>query len=101
MEFDNLLKFLENEKWNQWNDALGCSVPTDVCPAYVIKEFNDNSFRIGGGYITGFVPPERDPYITTKMFEEMRKRIGYTDEQIRNEARLIYSRKEYDAFYKG
>lgn len=92
-----------NDEWGYHNPECGCIYPTAKCPAEGIKEWNENRFRLAIPFYSGggFPPGIKDPYITIEMFEAFRKGTGYTDEQIRNEVRLIYSRKEYDAFYKG
>lgn len=100
MEHEGLYMFLQKDEWHRWDDDLSCSVPTDICPIHVIKEFNENSFDIAGGTIMGSVPPEYDPYVTVDKFVQMRDRVGYPPELIEIEMSILFSKKEIIEYRK-
>lgn len=100
MTQDGLYMFLEKYEWHRWDDDLDCSVPTDICPVHVIKEFNENSFDIAGGTIIGSVPPEYDPYVTVEKFVQMRDRAGYPPRLIEIEMTFLFSKKEITKYRK-
>ena len=89
MDLARLPYYLEKDEWNQ-EGYIGRE-PTDIAPAYVIKDYNDifQEYDLLYG-VTRRIEPER--------FVEMRKRINYDPDLIEKELKEIYTIEELDEY---
>lgn len=98
MEYNDLPLFLSNRDWFTHHEEYGFAIPTAYCPPLGIKEFNQIRANIIGWYEEGDIPKELDPYISIERFVEMRKSIDYTNEQIKKELSVIFSKSDIDNY---
>lgn len=85
----------QNEKWqeyDEWGERIfKDDTPTDVLRSYILDQIEYSEMR-GNTNVR--------PEIETLDFAEMRKRIGYSEEQINEEILKIYPKEFADEYLK-
>lgn len=97
------LTILKNEEWYYIDKELDLIIPTDNCPVHVLVNYNDymnNLFFLGHNLSIEEIKIRKNKIFSISRFIEMRKRIGYTDEKIDEEIKLIFSLEEIDDYKK-
>lgn len=79
-------EYMKNKDYHKFNE-YGTMILTDIVPPAVVREYNELA-KFDILYL------EKDYTVYPQDFYEMRKRINYSDEKIREEMKEIYTKEE-------